>query len=63
MLLNDKLVFDCYDYYVNSAQTKEIMVLYILECLGALSHFHIRKCFHSYARSGWTSVTALGGAQ
>ena len=30
MLLNDKIIFDSY-YCINSAQTKEIMVHYILQ--------------------------------
>ena len=30
MLRNDKFIFDCY-YCINSAQTKEIMVQFILE--------------------------------
>ena len=30
MLMNDKIIFDCY-YCIDSAQTKEIMVHYILQ--------------------------------
>ena len=31
MLMNDKIIFEHFDYCVNSAQKKEIMVLYILQ--------------------------------
>ena len=35
--MNDKIIFDCY-YCINSAETKEIMVYYILQ----LHHIFIR---------------------
>ena len=30
MLMNDKIIFDCY-YFINSAQMKEIMLHFILQ--------------------------------
>ena len=54
MLMNDKIIFACY-YCINSAQTKEIMVHYILQPRS--SHFHTHKSFHFYARSRRTSVS------
>ena len=49
--MNDKIIFDCY-YCINSAETKEIMVHYILQP----HHFFIRV-------KAFVFMLVLGGLQ
>ena len=52
MLINDNIIFDRY-YCINSAETKEIMVHYILQPYHILN---TRKSFRFYAHSRRTTI-------
>ena len=53
MLIKDKIIFDCY-YCINSAQTKEIMVHYILQPHHIF--ISVKAFFHMLVQGGLNSL-------